>query len=189
MVYMFQRHSLLMDTVHLFFSNLYGFQKVFSLVAGGQCHKLHTKSAVSTMPPVQNCFSTPLHQPHFSVFLKAAVIQLAIRLTNSMEQSPFGEANRSSASQEIPHILWNPKVHYRIHKCSPPMGYPEPDQSSPCSPSHFLMTHFNIILPSTPGSSKQSPSVRSPYQNPVCTSSLPHTCYTPFLSHSFDLIM
>ena len=38
-----------------------------------------------------------------------------------MEQSPCWEANQFSASQEIPHILWNPKVHNHIHKCQPPV--------------------------------------------------------------------
>ena len=36
-----------------------------------------------------------------------------------MEQSHFPESNKFWASQEFPRILWNPKVHCRIHN-SPP---------------------------------------------------------------------
>ena len=66
------------------------------------------------------------------------------------EHSPSWEANRFSASQEIPYILWNPKVHYYIHK------YPvlsQLDQSMPPHPTSWryiliLSSHLLLGLPS-----------------------------------------
>jgi len=85
----------------------------------------------------------------------------------------------SAASQEIPRILWNPKVHHRTHKCSPPL--PILSQLHPVTktPSRFLKVRLHVILPSMSGSPQWFSSLRLPHQNPVHTSPLPHTRYMP----------
>ena len=65
----------------------------------------------------------------------------------------FLRANRSSASQEIPRILLNPKVHYHTQKGSP--LFPILSQLNPVhvSPFHFLKDsscnalYTSVILP------------------------------------------
>jgi hypothetical protein len=52
------------------------------------------------------------------------------------------------------------------------------------TPHYFLNTHFNIILSSTPTSSKWSLSLRIPHQNPASISHLPHICHMPMASYS-----
>ena len=101
-----------------------------------------------------------------------------------MVQSPSLEANWFAASQEIPRILWNPKVHYRTHKRPPPvpvLGQPNPVH---IPISHLLEIHPNIIHPSTPSSPQWSLSLRFPHQDPIRPPLLTHTRHMPSPSHS-----
>ena len=106
-----------------------------------------------------------------------------------MAQSPSWEANRSSASQEIPHILWNPKVHYRIHKCPPP--FPTLNQIGPVHTrtSQFLMIHLIIIFPHTPFSPKISfppdfptKTLSTPVLFPICATCPAHLILVDFIT-------
>ena len=59
-----------------------------------------------------------------------------------MQHGPSWEANRFEASQEIPRTLRDPKVHYLIYKCPPPV--PNLSQLDPVHTptSHCLQIHL-----------------------------------------------
>ena len=88
-------------------------------------------------------------------------------LTYPMVQSSSWEANWFAASQEIPRISRNLKVHYCTHKGPPPvsiLGQPNPVH---IPTSHLLEIHPNIIHPSTSRSPQWSLSLRFPHQDPI----------------------
>jgi len=117
-----------------------------------------------------------LYKFNSSTCLKAAKVTIiTLTLTHSMVQSPSWEANRFAASQEIPRISRNPKVHYRTHKRLPPVSILGQPNLVHIPTSHFLEIHPNIIHPSTPG----SPSLRFPHQDPIHPPS-PH----PYVLHA-----
>jgi hypothetical protein len=81
-------------------------------------------------------------------------VHYGMLLTYSMQQSPSWEANWFAASQEIPRILWNQRVYYRIHKRPTPVSVLR--QLNPVHIPHptswrsilILSSHLRLGLPS-----------------------------------------
>jgi hypothetical protein len=103
-------------------------------------------------------------------------------LTYSMELSPYWEAASRAATQEFPDILWNPKVHYRVHN-TPPL-VPTLSQINPVDTNRsylrsilILSSHLCLSIPSGPFPSG------SPTKILYAFLVSPHSYYMPRPSH------
>ena len=96
----------------------------------------------------------------------------------------FEKLTGFAANQEIPRILWYPKVHYHTHKRPPPVPILSQLHPVPTTLSHFLKIHLNIILLSASWSPQWSLSLRFPHQNLEHTSPFLHACHMTRPSHS-----
>ena len=95
----------------------------------------------------------------------------------------------------ISRFLWNPKNCYHVHNCLPTSPILRYRNSGHDAPHHFLMIHFNFILPYTPKFPKCTSSLGSGHQIPVCTSPNPYSChmfrpcYLSWLEYPKNLLM
>ena len=111
-------------------------------------------------------------------------------LTYSMVQSPSWEAQWFAASQEIPRISRDPKVHYRTHKHPPPVSILGQPNAAYIPTSHLQEIYPNIH-PSTPRSPQWAPSFLFSQQDPIHPLSSPiratcpvHLVLLDFITHT-----
>ena len=101
-----------------------------------------------------------------------------------MEKIPSLESNRSVASQEIPRILWKPKVHECVCKSHPTLPVLSHSNTAHASPSQFLKTLFNNSYLHRPG----LPTGRFALGLPTETKPYMHLSYLPYMPHARPII-
>jgi len=96
-----------------------------------------------------------------------------------MQESLSWEANSHSDSQGIPRLLWNPKVHYRVHKSQSLISILIQTHSIHNSLPYFPKINFNINFTFTSNSSAWFLPFRFSGLNFVGFAHLSHARYMP----------
>jgi hypothetical protein len=84
------------------------------------------------------------------IFINRYPFHLQNTLVKRRQQSPSSQANSSSARQEIS-LLWDPKVHYRVHKSPPPdliFSHMNLTHNFGTCFSHLRLVHPSDLFPS-----------------------------------------
>jgi hypothetical protein len=121
---------------------------------------------------------------YICVCVYVCVYILTYLLSYSLQQSSSWEASRFLASQEIPHIWRNPKVHYRSHNNPPSVPILRQIDPVHAPTANFLKIHLILSF-----------HLRLGLPSWLFLSSFPtetlytildsHTCYIPRPSHSY----
>ena len=98
-------------------------------------HSIRSSSLTGCLPG--NTHSPQLNRPE-SIF-KVRFVKFHLTVTNQPTPWNWVRTTSTSASQKISCILCNPEVYFFAHN-SPPLVYPEPHESCPCSP--FVLTYL-----------------------------------------------
>ena len=117
---------------------------------------------------------------------------LTYLLTYPMQQSPSWETNWFAASQEIPHILWNPNVHYRIHKCPANLSLSRASLIQSILPHTtswrsilILSSHLCLAVPSgLYPSGFPTKTLYTPLLSPICITCPAHLIFLDFITRT-----
>jgi hypothetical protein len=136
-------------TVHLTYEEFLLVSLLLSLGIWGYS-AIYTRSEKVWHHPVQLLMHTSGshgHLPSCKYSVASFFFWCTYNLLTTKELSPSWEGTNCAATQELPNILWNPKVHYHVHKSLSMVPILRQINPVHTTPSYIYKIRSNIIHP------------------------------------------